>query len=82
MMLLSESSCELLHWQSGIKSSWVLYVAKSLVQYGLCLEDVCIPMLISLIPRPSLRLQVADVALRAFECVFLHAYLRWVPSRL
>lgn len=51
---------------SGIKSSWVLYVA----------------MLISLIPGLSLHLQVADVALQAFAGAFLRAYLRWVPSQL
>lgn len=39
-------------------------------------------MLISLIPRLSLRLQVACVALRAIAGAFLRAYSRWAPLQL
>lgn len=66
----------------SIKSSWVSYVAKSMVKDSSSLEEICIPMLRSPIPRLSLHLRVADVALRVSEGVFLHAYLMWVLSRL
>jgi len=54
----------------------------SMAQYSSSLEEPCIPMPRSRIPRPSLQLRVADVALRASGGVFLHVYLKWVLSQL
>jgi hypothetical protein len=65
-----------------IKFSWVSCVARDMAQYSSSLEEPCIPMPRSRIPRLSLQLRVADVALRASGGVFLHVYLKWVLSRL